>query len=744
MRRRSFLPCGLLAAAVVALAAPSASGADVSPSSDVPPATREAAPRPRVCLVLSGGGALGIAHAGVIKVLEELRVPVDCVAGTSMGAIVGGLYASGYSPAELEDLALHTDWRDVLSGAPDRRRLPYRRKVDDLTYLTRWEAGFSGGKLRAPTSLIPGHRFGAMLQILGLRAVGVDDFDRLPLPFRAVATDIGSGETVILRRGNLAQALRASMSVPGLFSPVEVDGRLLVDGGLVANLPVEAATAMGAEVVIAVDVGQPLGSMGRPESMSAILSRTSAFLTRLNVELALADVDVLIRPALPDLRLLDFHAAAEILSAGEAAARAQEQALRRLSVDEESWQRQLARQRRVPPTITITSVTTDPGRGLAPQTVTRNVHTRPGAPLDVKVLRADLERLYELGEFETVDFRLVPDGAGYALAITGHAKPWGPNFLRFGLGISTDLEGSSKFNMLADVTMTRLNRLGAELKASVQAGETPLVIGEFYQPIAPSRIPFVAVGVAGSQIKSQVPVGEEILQYRTAQQQLAFDLGLALGRYGEVRVGLRRGSTRGRASRDADEYPRFDRTDAGVRCNLVFDQVDSVNFPRHGVLGVVELYEARESLGADEEYRRLRVQLVGAGSVGRHSLLGLLTMASALGGTLPTTEKLYLGGLFNLSGLPAGEVSGNYGAVATLIYFYRIGRLPTFGEGIYAGLSLEAGNAWERSGQASLSDLRRSVALLFGADTVLGPIYLGYGLTSGGKDSFYLLVGRTF
>ena len=726
------------------LTAVSASAAALPPKAAAVGGGGQALPRPRVCLVLSGGGALGLAHAGVIKVLEELRVPVDCVAGTSMGAIVGGLYATGYSPAELEELALRTDWRDLLSTAPDRRRLPFRRKVDDLTYLTRWELGFSDGKLRVPSGLIPEHRFGAMLQLLGLRALDITDFDRLPLPFRAVAADIETGETVVLDHGDLAQALRASMAVPGLFAPVEVEGRLLVDGGLVANLPVEAARAMGAQVVIAVDVGQPLTGKSRPESLSEILSRSSAFITRLNVEQALPGVDVLIRPALSDLRLLDFNAAGEIVSKGEAAARSQEEALRRLAVDEEAWQRYLDRQRRTTPAIRVTSVGVDPGPGLARQAVARSVKTQPGTTLDLRVLQGDLERLYELGDFEAVDFRLVPDGDGHALDITGHAKSWGPNFLRFGLGLSSDLEGSSTFNMLADITMTRLDRLGGELKASAQVGETPVVTGEFYQPLSPSQVPFVSVGVAGTQIKSQVALGDETIQYRTSVQEVSFDLGLALGRYGELRAGLRRSATRARASGDADEHLRFDSTDAGVRLNAIFDQIDSINFPRHGVFGLAELYEARESLGADEPYRRLLVQLIGAGSIGRHSLLGLVTGASALGGSLPTTQKLRLGGLFNLSGLPPGEVTGSYGAVATLIYFYRIGRLPTFGEGIYAGVSLEAGNAWEEVAQVSSSDLRHSTALVFGADTVLGPVYLGWGVTSGGKDSFYMMVGRTF
>jgi NTE family protein len=709
------------------------------------PLASQAAARPRVCLVLSGGGALGLAHVGVLEVLEELRVPVDCVAGTSMGAIVGGLYAAGYSPAELRDLALTTDWRALIEDTPDRRRLPYRRKVDDLTYLTRWEFGLSGGKLRMPSGLVAGHRLGSLLQVLGLRAADVEDFDRLPLPFRAVAADIGTGETVVLRSGNLARALRASMAVPGLFSPVEVNGRLLVDGGMVANLPVDAARAMGAEVIIAVDLGEPLTAQERPDSIASILSRTSTFLTRLNVEQVLPSVNVLIRPHVAEFGLLSFSAAAEILPRGQAAARQQETALAALAVDDAAWQSFLARHRRATPRFDVTTLAVDPGPGLAPGAVARSVRTRPGRPLDVEVLERDLDTLWELGEYESVGFTLAPDGDGYALSLTGRQKSWGPNYLRFGVSLATDLEGSSQFSLLGAMTMTRLNRLGAELKVAAQAGENPLASAEFYQPLGASQVPFAAATVQASLTKHQIPIGEQSVQYRLWQQRLALDLGLALGRYGELRLGVRRDSSDGRpTSSESPDLPTFDQVDAGLRLSAVIDQIDNVNFPRRGLLLIGEVYEATDALGADQDYRRADVQLVGAASARQHSLVTLARGWSGLGGPLPPTQRPSLGGLFHLSGLPPGEVSGDVGGVLSLLYLYRLGRLPALGGGIFAGGSVEAGNAWLDGEEVSLSDLRHSFAVVFGLDTGLGPVYLAHGTTSGGKDSFYLYLGRTF
>jgi NTE family protein len=345
----------------------------------------------------------------------------------------------------------------------------------------------------------------------------------------------------------------------------------------------------------------------------------------------------------------------------------------------------------------------------------------------------------------TTDFSVTPQDGGWALRLVGHSKPWGPNYLRFGAAIFTDLEGESQFDTQVAYTMTRLNRNGAELKTAVQVGQNPIGQAEFYQPLARSRVPFLAASIYGGQIKTQIPVHTATEQYRFWVQRAAFDLGISLGRYGELRAGVRRDDTRGRATRvDANQLPKFDHSDGGMRVALTIDQLDSINFPRRGFLGYAEHYQAHNSLGGDVAYRRLELSLVAAATHRRHTLIALAHGGSALGGTLPTGQRLQLGGLFSLSGLPRGEVSGSYGGVAGLIYLFRLGRLPNFGEGIYAGVSLETGNLWETREQVSSKRLRHSFAAVFAADTILGPVYVAHGTTSGGKDSFYLLLGRTF
>jgi NTE family protein len=712
---------------------------------DAPGAAQEPT-KPRVALVLSGGGALGLAHVGVLQALEEMQVPVDCVAGTSMGAIIGGLYAAGYSPAELETLAATLDWNSFVRDAPDRRHLPYRRKVDDLTYLTRWELGVSKRGIVLPQAVVGGQRLGAELRLLALRAAGIDDFDRLPLPFRAVAADAANGETVVLAAGDLATALRASMAVPGLFAPVERDGRLLVDGGVVANLPVEAARAMGADIVIAVDLREPLADRRRPQSVAGVLSQSLDALSQREVQRALADADIVIRPEVGEWGLLDFQAAPELIARGLAAARAQLEALRPLAVGAPDWTSQLARQRRSTPEIVVHALRVEPGPGLPAAAVRRAVQTAAGGALRPQVLAGDLERLWELGVFETVDFELraAPEGA-WDLEIFGHPKPWGPNFLRTGVALASDLEGSSSFNLLSALTLTGLDRVGRELKFQAQLGDLPILTAELYQPLSDAQVPFFALGLQAGERKQRIAIGEVPVQYRFLALNGTADVGLAFGRWGEARIGYHYYTTQSWAFGDRpSDLPELDRNDSGLGASVVFDQLDRVNFPRRGALLAASYHEARTALGADEDYRKLTFQTVLATSLGRHSLVALAHAQTALGDLLPAAEWTGVGGLFNLSGLPPGEVVGSYGGSAALLYLFRLGRLPKWGDGLYAGVSLETGNAWRTADEVSASDLRQAWAVVFGADTLLGPVYVGHGHSDDGSDSFYLYLGRTF
>ena len=394
----------------------------------VTPAVAAAQERPRIGLVLSGGGARGAAHIGVLKALEELHIPIDYIAGTSMGAVVGGLYAGGLSPQQLEQDLLHVDWDSAFSDQSPRRDMPFRRREDDLNHLVKLNLGYKDGRFVLPRALIAGQNLTANLRGLTLPVAAISDFNQLPVPFRAVATDISDGTMVVLDHGDLASAIRASMSIPGVFAPVEIDGRLLVDGGLVRNLPVDVVRAMGADVVIAVDIGTPLLARKELDSVLGISTQTFRILTRGNTEQQMALLgpgDVAIIPRLDSIGFADFTSGAQAIARGEAATRQLAPALRRYSVSEAQYRDFLLRQRvhptPEPPRIDFVRVEND--SPVADSAIRRLVRVQPGQLLDATALREDIARVYGLGDFDRVDYRVVVEDGKRGLIISAPESP---------------------------------------------------------------------------------------------------------------------------------------------------------------------------------------------------------------------------------------------------------------------------------------------------------------------------------
>lgn len=716
-------------------------------AAEPPCAAAAAESRPCVGLVLSGGGALGAAHVGVLEALEELRIPIDCVAGTSAGAVAGGLYAAGMSPAEIEEVLVTTDWSEMFEDRPSRRQLTFRRKVDDLTYLAPFEFGFSNGKLRLPRGLISGQKLDFALKTLTLRVVDVERFDDLPVPFRAVATDIVTGEMVVLDHGSLAEAIRASLSVPGVFAPVELDGRKLVDGGIVRNLPTDVARAMGADVVIAIDLGAERADPDKLGSLTGVSARTFSLFVRQNVDASAALADVVIRPDVRAFSAADFARGGEMVAQGVTAVRARAAELAALAVPEREFEEYLRRQRRSRLVgLPIETVQVASPERIDARLIMRQVHTKPRSPLDLATLQGDLERIYSLGDFELVDFAVVPADEGHALLIDTKAKPWGPNLVRLGVNLVTDLEGESAFNLLASYTMTRLNPLGAEWKTRVQLGEEPAVETEFYQPLDFNGHWFVAPYLRYYYRDVELfGGGQQLAEYRVRVAEGGGDLGYQLGRLGELRLGLVKGSADGNLRVGEAELAEVRIARVGWLGRAVIDQLDNTAFPRSGGFAYAEWLGPRESLGSDDEYDRASVEMFKPTTRGRHTLVGTLDLYSSLGSPLPYYDLFELGGLFRLSGLAPRQILGEKGGLAALVYYARIGEMRgTLGRGIYAGASAEAGNLWARSANPAWRDLWLAGSVFVGADTVVGPVYLAYGRSELGSGKFYLYVGRTF
>jgi NTE family protein len=708
--------------------------------------------RPRTALVLGGGGARGAAHIGVLRVLEELRVPVDLIVGTSIGSIIGGLYASGLRPDLVQRRVLEADWSDLFDDSPRRERVSFRRKEDDALSLMRFETGLGRQGVELPSGLIAGQKLNHLLRELTLHTTGWDDFDQLPIRFRAVAADLADGSVVVLARGDLADAMRASMAIPGVFTPVELEGRTLVDGGIARNLPVDVARGLGANRIIAVDVSTPLPDISEERSMLGVVGRSYSMLTAKNVaeqRALLGPGDVLIVPDLEGISSAAFDRAAETIERGAEAARRAQTALGALAAPEAEFAEYLRRQRRdpaaVPEGIRLAEVEIEGPQRVDARTVRSRIRTRPGAGLDLAVLRRDLERIYEIGEFEQVGFDLEGDKHAGRLVIRAREKSWGPRYLRFGLSLESNFEGEGQFTALAHLAWAQLNRLGAEWKSFLAIGDVDALSSEFFQPLDFSGFWFVAPRLRLSRDRRETFLeggGQTVVDEQAAEGGL--DFGAQFRNYGEVRLGAVRGERDLEFPLDTSLSPA--KVQAGAwRIRLVFDQIDNAYFPRRGNLSHLEARFSRRSLGADDRFDRASLSTLQAFSFGRNTLLARLRLGTDLGSEIPFYDEFELGGFLNLSGLPAGALQGDVLAYLSLAYYWQVARLPSpVGGGVYAGLALEAGNTWEDVEAAELGDLRPAGLLFAGADTRLAPLYLGYGRSDAGDDSFYVFLGLPF
>ena len=731
--------------------------------------------RPRIGLVLSGGGARGLAHVGVLKVLEQERIPIDAIAGTSMGAIIGGLYASGLSAAELERELLALDWTTLFANRLPRETLSQRRKEEDFEISPALEVGVgrASGELMLPIGSVSSRGLELLLRRYTLPVRQSPSFDALPIPFRAVATDMESGEAVIFRQGDLAQALRASMSVPGIFPPTEVDHRILGDGGLVNNLPVDVVRAMGVDLVIAVNIGTPLA--GR-DSLGTVLGLTSQMvniLTEQNVQRSIATLDpardVLIAPPLGRLTSGDFDRAVDLVAAGEQHARGLLPQLAALRLGEIDWQAMRRSQRRPDdPPQAIASVRFEGQDITEPERLQGVLTVQPGQPFSVERAERDSRMLAASGDYLHVDYRLEDLPAGTGLVYRVEEKPWGPHYFRLGLDVQSDFAGRGEFNIKLSHNRHWLDDSGSEWRNRAQIGSIPRWFSELYVPLGAGSGPASDWFVAGwAEIERRRLTTYQPLQPDQSaraltvlgrqvrgQVRMGLDLGQPLGDLGEWRVGVVRDvlsldSEINAGTADAASFASGRSREWALRSGVVIDQLDHASFPRQGW---------RMKLGVQAGRRWLSGSADGASGATFHRMEADVTQVASLGRqTVETTLRLRharqqeavgqvghysLGGFHNLSGYETDQLSGNDALLGRLTWMLRLNRQPVLTRGVFAGATLEAGNAWMSSRAVSLRDLRWGGSVFLGADTGLGPMYLGLTYAPRGRAGVYLMLGR--
>ncbi|MGE8358646.1 patatin-like phospholipase family protein [Pseudomonas sp.] len=706
--------------------------------------------QPKVGLVLSGGAARGLAHIGVLKALEEQGVQVHAIAGTSMGAVIGGLYASGYSVAELEELALTLDWRQVLSDDPPRADVPFRRKQDDRDFLIKQRLSFrDDGSLGLPLGVIQGQNLALLLERLLVRSSDTRDFDRLPIPFRAVATDIANDEKVVFRSGHLPQAIRASMSIPAVFAPVEVDGRLLVDGGMVDNIPIGVARDMGVDRVIVVDIGTPLKPRKELLTVVDVLNQSITMMTRRNSEAQLATLrpeDLLVQPPLAAYGVTDFGRAEQLIDAGYRAAKALDGRLAELRVSS-GGNPALALARSVEqraPLITAIDVEND--SKIGDEVIRRYIRQPLGEPLDMERLQKDMGTLYGLDYFEQVQYRVEHGEAGNTLVINAREKRSGTDYLRLGLSLSDDFRGDSVFNLGASYRKNGINRLGAEWLTRLQLGDRQELYSEFYQPLDAGSRWFIAPSLlAEAQNVESILDNDPIAEYRLQRYGYGFSLGRQIANNGELRFGV------GQAWGDAEvrvgerDLPSFSFSEGFYEVQYAFDTLDEVNFPHEGEDISLTLRQYEPGLGSDERYRQWHINLDKAFSHDANTWVIGGRYGRTLDDAEVVTSSYLLGGARQLSGFRQDALSGQNISLGRLVYMRRLTQrsfLP-LDFPLYLGASLERGRAWNNDNTFD-SGYINAASIFLGYDTPLGPLNFSYGFNDEDEKALYLNLGRNF
>ncbi|WP_277761134.1 patatin-like phospholipase family protein [Pseudomonas sp. A34-9] len=708
------------------------------------------APRPKVGLVLSGGAARGLAHIGVLKALEEQGIKIDAIAGTSMGAVVGGLYASGYKIDELEKLALNIDWQAALSDAPPREDVPFRRKQDDRDFLVKQKLSFrDDGSLGLPLGVIQGQNLSLLLESLLAHTSDTRDFDKLPIPFRAVATDISNGEKVVFRKGHLPQVIRASMSIPAVFAPVELDGRLLVDGGMTDNIPLDVAREMGVDVAIVVDIGTPLRNRKQLTTVVDVLNQSITLMTRSNSEeqlAALKSSDVLIQPALAAFGVTDFGKAQEMIDAGYRATRILDARLAVLKPKESQDAELNAARSPGQRTPIITAIRVENDSKVDDDVIRYYIRQHIGEPLDLARLHSDMGTLYGLDYFEQVQYRVVHKGQDHTLVISARGKRSGTDYLRVGLNLSDDMRGDSAFNLGASYRINGINRLGAEWLTRAQIGDKQELYTEFYQPLDVGSRYFVAPYASfEAQNVDSVLDNDPIAQYRVERYGFGLNFGRQIGNNGEVRFGV--GEAWGKADvRIGDQdLPSENFNEGFYALKYSYDSLDNVYFPHEGKDVSLTLMQFEPGLGSDTRYRQWEFKLDKAMSRGPDTLI----LGGRYGRTLDdanvVTSSFLLGGARQLSGFREDAISGQNVSLMRAVYYRRLtprSYLP-LDFPLYAGASLERGRAWNNDNEFD-SGYINAASVFIGFDTPLGPLNFSYGLNDANEQAVYLNLGQTF
>jgi len=733
---RSSLFIALLA--TLAAAAPAAA----SPA-DPPPS------RPRIGLVLAGGGAKGGAHVGALKVLEEMRVPIDCIAGTSIGALVGAGYATGQPAAEIEKFVTGIDWAAVIGGVGRRTLEPIEQKRLALEAGSKLQVGLVDGKLVTPSGLADASSIDDLLRSYVARARTVTDFNKLPIPYRAVATDMVTGDMVVLDRGDIATAMRASMAIPGAFSPVVLDPWILSDGGMVRNIPIDVARATCADNVIVVNLVEPLPTREKLVQAQQLLSRSMDVMFEVNERAQLATLterDVLINVPMGDITTGDFERLPETIPLGEAAARKAVDRLAALSVPAPqyaAWRNGITTSQAIEGT--IAEVRVEGLEYVNPEYLRTLTKVHPGDAVAVGDISDDARHMAALDELDSVAYTL--EGEPEASTLTWFPKEisLGQDVLRPALGLFADGGGDFKFLLGVQHVRHWINPLGAQWRNQLQIGDESSLMTSFYQPLDVAQRTFVEpAAYVERTVEDLYDHNDRLAIYEFVDYGGRLDFGLNSSRYSQVRLGYFFNRRKTRIDTGLTIFPQIDVEDAGLEVSARYDSRDTPNFATKGLAAAVHYERVDDSFAADRNWERLEGGIRRSISIGKYVTWLSLAGGTDLGSDLPPDRYFSLGGSRVLPAYQHDELRVSDYWIAETSFLRRLKTLsPIKNQAIYAGLGIQYAGLYDRidvPGDGDEENVLGGYVFLAGP-TALGTFTLGAGFTED-QANVWISIGK--
>jgi NTE family protein len=671
----------------------------------------------------------------VLKVLEELRVPVDCIAGTSMGALVGGGYASGLPAADIEQFIKNVDWKSVVGGVGSRHLVPAEQKrFNDVTGSL--ELGLRGGKIVPPSGLLASSRIEDVLRAYVAKARSVADFDRLPIPYRAVATDMLTGNMVVLGSGDIAQAMRASMAIPGAFAPVITDQYVLSDGFVVRNLPIDVARKLCGDIVIAVNLTKPIATRDQLVGPRELIARSNDIMSEANelVQLAtLTEKDIRIDVDLGDFNAADFERTAETIPLGEKAARAMASRLAALSVppaEYAAWRNHVTVSQNLE--IRVADVQFRGLKYVSPEYLRTLTQVRGGDTVDVAAISRDAARLAVLDDLESVGYHFEGNPDNPDLVWEPREKQIGPDVLRPSVGFYAAGGGELRFELELQYVRRWLNDYGGQWRNRLQLGTAASFQTSLYQPLEPAQSFFVEPGaLIGRSIEDVYNDYKRIAQYFFIDYGGRVDVGANLGSNSQIRAGYWADRRRVYVDTGVSLLPSGETTDAGLVATAFFDNRDSSTFATRGTAAGIQYFRSDSSLGAERNWETLEGAARYVTVVGKTALLLTVAGGSDLGSTLPADRAFSLGGPQSFPGYSPGEVrAGKYWTAQANVLWRIADILPIASQALYGGFGVEGGHAYERIDPVADGRLY-GISSYIGGRTPLGTLTFGLGKATG-------------